>query len=332
MQDARAQAPGRTTSWTHAFLGLAIVGVLLGAREDDPDELYEAAAEGITEEDVTAIMAELCSPYLEGRDSPSDGQAYATRRVAERFEAFGLEKPPGMDSYEHTYSLNMRAPAKNECKLTASSLDRALELGVDFTPLASAGGTAKGKLVWVGYGIDVRGFDELRGLDIKDAILIFAEGEPRHPRAFDGPDLTPAANAYRKLVRMEELDVAGALMVRRDPPADVERPEGWPEKQPMGYRYTWAQWADERPDNVASSPIPALEISESLARELIGDVYDERLAEIDESGKPADGLETEIEIELASITRETAVPMVNVLGVVPGRDPELEDEFVVVGA
>lgn len=313
---------------------LLLVGLPRPVVEGDAEEAWESAAATIRDEDVSLLVAELTSPYLEGRDSPSDGQAYAARRIAERFEAFGLELPTGAEDWFHRYTRRLPAPDAEACRLVAAGDrgPRRFELGRDFVPLPDAPGSATGRLVWCGYGIDVRGFDELRGLDLDDAIAIFAEGEPRHPRALDGPELTPAANVYRKLAALAGAGAAGAIVVRRAPPAEVPRPEGWPELQPMGFRSSWASWVGERPDSVLSGEIPAIEVSEAVARELLGDVYDATLEEVDQRGKPGDGLETELEVAIVSATRSEEQTLLNVWGVVPGRDAELADEFVVIGA
>lgn len=323
----------RPSSVLLATLTLGFIA-LGAATPEDPEDLFEAAAEGISEDDVALLMAEFCSPYLEGRDSPSDGLAYAGKRIADRFEAFGLQHAPGKSDYFHTYTRNLPAPDPERCALAVSGADApsSFELGVDFVPLASAAGVAEGELVWCGYGIDVRGFDELRTLKLRGKIAIFAEGEPRHPRVLDGPALTPAANVYRKLQRLDESGVDGALIVRRDPPADVPRPEGWPEKQPMGFRSSWAFWNGERPDSVMESPIPAVEISEAVARQLLGDAYDERLATIDSKGKPAGPIELDVDVRFESAVERGPVELRNVIAAIPGRDPELAEEWVVIGA
>ena len=298
------------------------------------EDAYEEAAATVLEEQVEATMELLCSPYLEGRDSPSDGLRFAAEHIAARFAAEGLEPPPGMDDHFHGYVRRLEGPDPAKCSLAVSGGEGPVvgEFGVDFVPLPQAQGDATGPLVWCGYGIDVRGFDELKKLDLKGAVAVFAEGEPNHPRVLDGPELTPAANVYRKLERLSDLGAVGALVVRRDPPGDVPRPEGWPEQQPLGYRYSWASWNLERPDSVRTSPIPALEISERLARAIVGDAYDSQLSTTDERGKPGVGVELESEARLSSSVRESGVELRNVLGFRPGRDPELADEIVVVGA
>lgn len=309
-------------------LGVASSGLGL----EDP---HEAGFETIVEDDIGAHLGVLCSPYLEGRDSPSDGLTFALDYVAQCLAEAGWTGVGSGDGFLHAYTRELPAPDADACELTAHGEDGRVEyaLGVDFVPLPAALGEAEGELAFCGYGIGVRGFDEVRGLPLKGKIAIFAAGEPRHAKVLDGPELTPAANVYRKLDRLADEGCRGALVVRRDPPADVRPPEGWPERQPMGFRHSWAFWVGERPDAELDSPIPAVEVSERLARALLGDLWDETLAEIDERGKPVRVETPEVEVRLAAnVDQRRPLTLHNVVARLEGSDPALADEVVVIGA
>jgi hypothetical protein len=303
-------------------------------RAAPPEPRHDQAFGTIEQEDVEAWLEFLCHPYLEGRDSPSAGERFVAEHLAARFTEYGLLEPsPGAGLF-HSFARPVLVPSVAECRLSARDAEGEVsaELGFDFTPLRDAVGEASGPLVFCGYGIDVRGFDELGGLPLEGAVALFAEGEPRHARALDGPEATPAANVYRKLTRLGELGAVGALVVRRGPPPEETAPAGWPERPPLSFRSEWASWVGERPDAVLSSPIPALEISLDLARRLVGEDFDTHLAAVDRRGKPQDGQVLEVEVELASAVVEQNLEHRNVLGWVNGSDAELRDQVVVVGA
>jgi len=287
----------------------------------------------IDEDDVEATIATLTNPYLEGRDSPSFGLEFSAEWVADQFEAYGVQPfGEGADAAYITPYTRRMPQVDAEGTALETPLERELALGVDYTALLDAEGQASGPAVFCGYGIDVKSYEGLEDLDLAGAIAVLVVGEPRHKRVLEGPELSPAANVYRKLARLEDLGAVGALVVRRDVDEEVERPERWPERQPMGFRHTWAYWADGTVPFYGPSPIPALEISWSLAEELLDDDLDARMGAIDAKGKPDpwEGPRPLVSLACAITTEQLALP--NVVGFVPGTDPDLKDEYVVVGA
>ncbi|QDU84957.1 Bacterial leucyl aminopeptidase precursor [Planctomycetes bacterium Pla163] len=287
--------------------------------------------ETIEEDDIEADIALLTNPYLEGRDSPSFGLEFAAEWVAGRFEELGLESPEDIEDHLTFYTRRMPAPDPEETSLK-TPLARDVRLGADFTALLGAEGQAAGPAVFCGYGIGVKGFDELKDLELDGAIAVLVEGEPRHKRVLDGPTLTQAANVYRKLVKLAELGVRGALVVRRAHPSDVPVPPQWPERQPMGFRHTWAMWADGTVPFYGPSPIPALEVSWTFAEELLEADLDAHMDAIDKRGKPKafEGARPQVSLACGIEQRNLSLP--NVIGIVRGSDPELAGEYVVIGA
>jgi hypothetical protein len=287
--------------------------------------------ETIEEDDIEADIALLTNPYLEGRDSPSFGLEFAAEWVAGRFEELGLESPKDIEDHLTFYTRRMPAPDAEETSLS-TPLERDVRLGADYTALLGAEGQAAGPAVFCGYGIGVKGYDELKDLQLEGAIAVLVEGEPRHKRVLDGPALTQAANVYRKLSKLAELGVRGALVVRRAHASDVPVPPQWPERQPMGFRHTWAMWADGTVPFYGPSPIPALEISWALAEELLEADLDAHMAAIDKRGKPQTFEGARPEVSLACGIEQRNLSLPNVVGIVRGTDPELADEYVVIGA
>ena len=65
--------------------------------------------------------------------------------------------------------------------------------GVDLTPVPGFAGEAAGALVFAGFGVQADGYDDLAGIDARDAIVVVLSGEPDHPRLFEGPEVVTAA-------------------------------------------------------------------------------------------------------------------------------------------
>ncbi|MEZ5977167.1 MAG: M20/M25/M40 family metallo-hydrolase [Planctomycetota bacterium] len=314
--------------------GALAVALVAGGTPIEPAAVSQPGSRGfeeIDEDGVSATLAVLCSPYLEGRDSPSRGLAFACDYVAKRFEEAGLESPEGVDGYLATYTRNLPAPDLEESRLE-SPLEREVAAGVDFVPLLGCPGSARGPAVFCGYGIGVKEFDELDDLELAGAIAVLVEGEPRHKRVLRGEEVSEAANVFRKLQLLRDAGAVGALVVRRPVDEDESAPRGWPAREELPFRHTWAMWVGANVPVMGPSPIPALQVSWAFAEELLGDDLDARMKSIDRSGKPKPWEGPRPEVSIASVTVQRDVPIANVVGIVRGSDPKLRDEYVVIGA
>lgn len=287
---------------------------------------FAVGFESLERDDLVAHLERLAAPELEGRDSPSRGLDLAADYLAEQFAALGLE-PLDAEGYRRVFHRQLPRPVVEECRLELMSDEqRALTYGDDFVPLAHFTGRARGELVFAGYGIDARSerHDELRG-DLDGAVVMIVMGEPEHERRFDGPEVTRHATLWDKLENLRQAGAAGALVVRRDHLGG-----------PLGFRHTWATWSVENmtpvPQGLRAGRIPTLEVSPACASELLGWDVLERTRELDRTGKAERPDPTGRSVGFASASEVGDVEIANVAARVPGSDPELAREIVVVGA
>jgi len=316
------------------ILGAALAGVAwlaAGARAAEVPEACVAGFGTIAVEDIERHVAALAGPGLEGRDSPSAGLERAARYIEAQFEEAGLE-PAGDDGYRFHFALKLPAPVPEACALSleVEGRERPFELGADFVPVSYCGGAAAGELVFCGFGIRARKerYDELDGRGLEGAIALVVEGEPRHPVRFAGEELTEHATLWEKLAHLADEDVAGVLVVRR--------PEPGAEQGALAFRHTWASWSVESmtpvPAGLPRRRPPTLEITAACASELLGADVLELARGLDASARARKPLRSGRRVRLSAETRERELEVDNVVGLLPGRDPALAAEAVVIGA
>ncbi len=311
-----------------SFLPLAIAWLPLVAAGDPPTGPAAGFAT-IVESELAADLALLADPRLEGRDSPSTGLSRAATIIEERLKAAGFVGAGQDGSFRSPFTMKVRVPDPENCALRLEEQGaREYVLGTDFVPVAYAQGRASGEVVFLGFGIESPQdkYDDVRG-ELKGRVALLVEGEPRHKRLFEGPEVSTAADLFAKLSSLADQGVAAALVVRRIPPGCTEPP-------PLSFRATWALW----PQAPASAPpaepeIPALEITAALAAELVGDDVLAIAAKVDSSGKEPKRLETGKVVTVASGSfKDHETPVDNVVGLLRGRDAALASEHVVIGA
>lgn len=302
------------------------------------------AIASIRQDDMRADLYFLASDAMNGRLAATRDVAVATEFIKARFERLGLTPAGTGDSYFQPFDLGYAELGAGDNALVIEGVDtdgpQRRTPGQDYYTLNfSASGTARGELVYAGFGIvDPRlGYDDYRAEDVTGKIVLVLDSEPGvdDPESvFDGVVTAEQSRDWRKALAAQARGAAGILFVRdvhnREDTDDYEaaadaywRTGGrWP-------RYTLATWMED-------IDIPAARVSARLAERLVAGSGSSlaQLAAAAEAGEAGHGVlplpGPTVEIS-ASVQRLTA-PARNVLAAIPGSDPELRDEVVIVCA
>jgi hypothetical protein len=287
--------------------------------------------------DVRAHLYLLASPEMEGRGTPSRGLKLAARYIATRFREAGFQPAPGLPGFEQAYELEAQGFQGSELALRQGDETQKVALG-QWWPVSSGGeGSAEGDVVFAGYGIASEDppYDDYAGLDVRGKIVLVLRHQPR--------EKAPAAERRRlpgsmlhKIEAAAKRGAAGVLIVG-DPlnhEADARKPE-----EP---RRSWRLPVDAREPRAPATPrepaaprLPAASLDPAALEAILPGAV-ERLVElqkaVDQDLKPRafalPGVSARLHVKRG---RET-VSVTNVVGYLPGRDPELQGEVVVVGA
>lgn len=265
----------------------------------------------------------LADPALEGRASGTPGAERAVRLIAEEFGRLGLR--PGGDggSYLQTFEVvtGIRVAGPTTLQVAFGGATRGFSAGPDFLPYAfSESGEAEGELVFAGYGITAPdlGYDDYAGLDVRGKVVLIMTHEPRE-RDPVGPFRKPEALHYTQLrhkaINARERGAVGIIVV-----PDPHHPEETP-RPPRGTTAPWgilAVYTSRRVADLLLAPT-----SRSLA---------DLQAEIDRALAPRSTAVPGTRVRLAvGLLRERGLAS-NVVGILPGSDPGLRHEAVVIGA
>ncbi|HEX5009115.1 MAG TPA: M20/M25/M40 family metallo-hydrolase [Planctomycetota bacterium] len=301
----------------------------LAAAGDTPVALPAPAAAfaSITEAELSADLKLLADPAMEGRDTPSVGLSRAADYIEKRYRDAGFTGAGKDGSFRIPFTMKLRVADPELCALELKDGKR-FTYGTDFVPMPYSSGSGSGEVVFVGFGIEStqEHYDDVRG-DLHRRVALIVDGEPRHRKLFEGPDVSPAADMYIKLGTLEEQGAAGVLIVQRPPPGEASAP-------PLSYRSTWASWPQAPALTDPRHPtIPVLEITPAVAAELVGQDVLALAAKADTSGKEPKRIETGQVVSLSAASlSDQQVPVDNIVGLLRGADPKLADEYVVVGA
>jgi len=310
---------------------IILAGAIVSAQQRAPN------IDSIVRDELRADLTFLSSDAMQGRLTDTVTNAAAAEFVASRFQRLGLTPAGPKGSYFQPYNLMTASiGATNALTISGGAPARS---GQDFYPVRfSATGTAKGAVVFAGFGITwpEHGYDDYRG-DVKGKVVLVIDHEPgeRDPASpFDGLVTSEAGGPLRKALAAQEKGAVAILFVSdvHNHPGDGNFEQAarayWPVQPPRIERYTLGTWMER-------VRIPAAQISPALAAQILGP-SGRKLEDLSKASETAKGAVpvplTGVQVEVTTAVERHVIPDRNVLAIVEGSDPKLRDEVVIVCA
>lgn len=296
----------------------ALAFALVAATAPVPDQL---AADRLR-----AHVQFLASDELEGRDTGSRGHAIAAQYVASQFTALGLKPGGPGGSWFLGVPLRRASHAKPQrVSLIVGGKSRLLDnVDVGLRPsLTEAQRSIDAGLVFVGHGIVAPrfGIDEYAGLEVKDKIVVVLRGTPA--------GLPTEVAAHLDLTKDQAAAAKGAIGI-----AELTYAPGQPGYNPApGVSRPVLDWADASGAVGKAGSIRAvLVFSPTLSRQ----VFDGAPRSLGQAGASADrpirGFDLPGRLSIAATSAWQDLPSPEVIGLLPGGDPALAPEYVVLMA
>ncbi|HJU86834.1 MAG TPA: M20/M25/M40 family metallo-hydrolase, partial [Gemmatimonadota bacterium] len=273
-------------------------------------------------EELNAHAAHLASEALAGRRAGTPGAERAARYIVQALGDAGLAPAPGYPTYLQSFEFPVGVELGPENRLVVqhgSRIGIGFQPGRDFLPLAgSLADRIVQPVVFAGYGISAPtiGWDDYQGIDVEGKIVLVLRLSPEgdKPASRFGryiSDRYKAANARAHGAR-------AILLVNGPATEEIDK------LVPFS--------VDEEPGSLG---IVALSVTQAVARRIVA-VGGEDLSmwqhlinrDSEPRSRPIENAVVNLRADLRPRLRTTH----NVIGVVPGRDPELAREVVVVGA
>jgi hypothetical protein len=293
-----------------------------GLRPDTPATI---TAERAAEDAWFAHVQFLASDELKGRLTGTLEFLRAVEYVEAQFKLIGL-KPAGLEGYRQPVGFRKIATDADQSSFALVRADGTtvtLKPGVDVTlnPHVDANSQVSAQMVFAGYGFSVpsQNFDDLGGVDLRGKVAVVFAGSP--------PSVHGPLKAYFRTPaeRWKALKATGAI--------------GIITIQPSGGRAT----ASARPVTVLSSPetdtLAGLQLSATVSGEAAEALFEgsqHTLAELETASRTGQAF-PHFPLALA-VRASTSVKVLeefnapNVVGVLPGSDPRLNAEFLILSA
>ncbi len=314
-------------------LTLAVIFTLVaGCSADQPPP---TAAPSFTPERFRAHVAFLADDLLEGRDTGSRGYEIAARYVAAEFDSYGLT-PGGTEGswfQQVPFQKTTHGPDKGSFTITGPGGEKRFKhadnVMVGISPRQSKVDLSA-PLVFVGYGIEDErlGLDDYKDLDVKDCIVVALRGYPKGLPTEEGAHVS----AQKGKVAQKH-GALGVIVV-----ATLQFEKAFPWEKMLEYSsdpdFDWVE-ADGKAHS--ESPLlrggaflnaPAAELLFAGAERSFADVRAE--ADKDKGAPKGFALKTRARIQGEGQWERVSSP--NVIAILPGSDPELSKQYIVLSA
>lgn len=271
----------------------------------------------------------LAGPQFEGRLTGTPGYDKAAAYAAGQFKAYGLQ-PAGTDGYLQPMQFTVQRilADRSSAALVADGEEQTLRVGPDIL-LGSRlpqPKTIEAPLVFIGYGLNLPevGYDDFAGQDLKGKIAVYVNGGPA--------DISAALKSHsRGSETWRAAQAAGAVgLIALPTPKSMDVP--------------WAR-------QIANSSQPGMYPADVALREVAGERFSAsfnpaeaqklfarsghsfaQVLELADASKPIKGFDLKIALKAKVAAEVSEVASSNVVAKLPGTDPKLKAEHVVVTA
>ncbi|MFY9643816.1 MAG: M28 family metallopeptidase [Terriglobales bacterium] len=272
----------------------------------------------------------LADDKLEGRDTGSRGEREAQRYAVEQLKAAGAE-PAGTDGFYQPVKFVSRQIVEKDCSLALirDGKRESLTLGEDAIIGARImpAPEVEAPLVFAGYGLKVpeKDYDDFANLDLHGKIIVILSGSPSEIPG-------PLASHYQTAAeRWKVLRAAGAVgIVSLLNPASMDIP--------------WSRIALNRAHPTMDLDYPEFNETEgakltvtvnpaSAEKFFAGSGHTfEEVAALGKDRKPLPHFPLTVSLAAKTKVDITKVESANLVAKIPGTDPALKDEYVVLSA
>ena len=280
----------------------------------------------------------LADDKLEGRDTGSRGEREAQKYAVEQLQRAGAE-PAGVNGFYQPVKFVSRQIVEKDCSLTLIRRDRDRDTDKDKREPLILGEDAiistrimpapdvEAPLVFAGYGLKVpeKNYDDFAGIDVRGKIIVILAGSPSEiPGAL-------ASHYQTAAERWKGLRAAGALgIVSLINPAAMEIP--------------WSRIALNRAHPTMDLDYPEFNETEgeklavivnpaSAEKFLAGSGHTfEEIAALGKDRKPLPHFPLAVSLAAKTKVEVTKIESANLVAKLPGTDPALKDEYVVLSA
>lgn len=287
-------------------------------------------ANGITSDDMKALIMELAGPQYQGRETGQEGQKKAAAFIADQFKKIELPEVGDHGNYFQEYSLQNDSWEQLTVKVNGTEFTKSKDYYVfpaynNDMPL-----TTFKQVYFVGYGVEDKGYNDYAKADVQDEAILIYDGEPMKEgniSLITGTEFRSNWSLdWKNKARLAKAKGAKLMFI-----VDPSLKDNISKNRRM--LSNWG-WKPVKKGDTSKEYCNTIFITPEMANALLGGKttkVEDALESLRDKGKfkPVK-IKGQIEVALDKTTK--VMDGANVLGFIEGSDPNVKDQIVVVSA
>ena len=291
----------------------------------------------ITPEFLSGQINYLASDSMKGRNTPSPQLDTAASYIARNFRSWGIQ-PWNGSYFQEVPVCTDQLGDSNELSVIRNGAGFQLNIKSDYVPYDfSSSAAVTAAVVFAGYGITAPeyNYDDYKGIEAKGKIVVIFRNEPQKDDStsvFNGKEDTKYVSLKEKMKNAVKHGAAGMLIVNGPLQYSSVKARGYP----------WPSLSKVIPKDAtpmhlcmdSEDQIPAMHIGEEAVKLLFGSVDSLKHleAKIEKDLSCASFEIPGIKVSMHANILTTVFNIKNVVGYIPGTDPDLSKQLVIIGA
>ncbi len=269
-------------------------------------------SEEITVNELKAHIGYLASEKLEGRRPGLNGAELAANYIREQFKGINLK--PLTNNYFQYFNLISKLELGKNNYFKFENFNA--ELNKDFSPTSfSRKDSLTAEIVFVGFGLNINSeaikWNDYKDVDVKNKWVLILRSNPDIP----GKDFSQHSSLRKKILTAKDNGASGVIF------ANIASNSSENVFIKLNHRFPVYQ-------------IPVIQITKELADKILekSDIIVDDLIEYYNSEQTPYSLNTGINLSAATEVIEKKIKTENVVAKIEGADPQLKNEYIVIGA
>jgi len=297
----------------------------------------DSGIESISGQKIKQHLEFLTSDDMKGRDTPSPELDSCAQYIADQFKSYGCKPVKGNSYFQYFNVTRNTLSEPNIFKLISGPDTVNYKIKNDFVPVyLTANRAVTGPVVFAGYGITAPeyDYDDYADINVKGKIVLIFTHEPQENDStsiFDGIKKTEYSKILTKTLNAINHGAAGVILVTAPNHPFRRPPNPWPSLLRHPVEDAVPLSVEEKQENKTV----VMRISKKLAETIIepmGKTLEQLQNSIDADLNPVSQLIPEISVSMQTTLKFNREQTKNVCGVLEGSDPELKQEYIVMGA
>lgn len=308
---------------------------MLSACSTEETSRHTSTSLNVNKHNIQAHLEFLADDLLEGRDTGSRGYDIAANYVATEFKKIGLV-PAGEDGYfQHVpFRRGFLNQQSTVASITVAGETTELSYPSEYmmsADLTSTESYVKAETVFVGYGLIAEDYNhnDYEGLDVEGKIVVALTGRPTNWPSEEGAHLGSGREKARHAAERGAIGFVTLHTPKREKVRSYTTS--------LNYLGTpTLRWMTKDGDihgiqkQFKGGAYLNLEAGKKLFN--TAQVSLEDIFALDSDNQPIKGFPLNATLELKKTSRHEKISSANVLAILPGSDPKLKDEYVVITA